>query len=263
MARLTQADLAALNAQFETSSPPDLIRWAHGLFGDRLAALSTMQRAGSAVCHMLGELKLGVPVLFVDTGVLFPESLAHRDRIADLYGLEVRTLSPALTMAEQTDEYGALYLTPEGQAECCKMRKSDPLLAVADQYDALISSLRRSDGGPRGRTPVLSCDPETNTLRINPLVTVPDEELKAYTERHAIPPNPLHAQGYATIGCNRCTTPVLPGEPKRAGRWRHLGPWSQYCGINPTDMLPPDQLAIELPEDLIDRVLGRATDFVI
>ena len=263
MARLTLADLADLNAQFETSDPRDLIRWAKGLFGDRLAALSSMQKTGCAVCRMLGELKLGVPVLFVDTGVLFPETYATRDRIAALYGLDVRTLSPALTMEEQTDRYGVLYLTPEGQSQCCGMRKSDPLNAVAGEYDALISSLRRSDGGPRGRTPVLSPDPGTNTLRINPLVTMTDEQLEAYLKENQIPTNPLHEQGYATISCNRCTTPVLPGEPKRAGRWRHLGPWSQYCGINPTDMLPPHELAVDLPEELVDRVLGRATDFVI
>ncbi|MEM9703410.1 MAG: phosphoadenosine phosphosulfate reductase family protein, partial [Planctomycetota bacterium] len=179
------------------------------------------------------------------------------------YGLTVHSLTPKQTMAEQTEQLGVLYLTAEGQAECCRLRKNEPLMEVADQYDAIISSLRRSDGGPRGRTPVLSPDPETNTLRINPLVTMDDETLAAYLQDHRIPTNPLHKQGYSTIGCIRCTTPVLPGEPKRAGRWRHLGPWSQYCGINPTDMLPPDQLAIELPEDLVDRVLGRATDFVI
>ena len=263
MARLTQADLADLNAQFETDDPRDVIRWAKEMFGDRLAALSSMQRTGCAVCHMLGELRLDIPVLFVDTGVLFPETLATRDLIADRYGLEIRTLTPERTMEEQTAELGVLYLTPEGQAECCRMRKSDPLLAVAGRYEAMISSLRRSDGGPRGRTPVLSPDPETNTLRINPLVTMTDEQLTAYLAEHDVPTNPLHEQGYATIGCNRCTTPVLPNEPKRAGRWRHLGPWSQYCGINPTDMLPPDQLAVELPDDLVDRVLGRAQDFVI
>ena len=263
MARLTLADLADLNQQFETSDPRDVIRWAKGLFGDRLAALSSMQKTGCAVCHMLGELKLDIPVLFVDTGVLFPETYATRDRIAAEYGLDVRTLLPKETMEEQTARRGVLYLSPEGQAECCGLRKSDPLVAVAGEFDAMISSLRRSDGGPRGRTPVLSPDPETNALRINPLVTMTDEALEAYLAEHDVPTNPLHEQGYATIGCNRCTTPVMPGEPKRAGRWRHLGPWSQYCGINPTDMLPPHELAVELPEDLVDRVLGRAQDFVI
>ena len=102
-----------------------------------------------------------------------------------------------------------------------------------------------------------------NCLRVNPLVNFTDEQLENYVREHKVIVNPLHAQGYATIGCNRCTTPVLPDEPKRAGRWRHLGPWSVYCGINPTDLDPSTSPAIDLPQDLIDRVLGRETDFMI
>ncbi|MGH7127314.1 MAG: phosphoadenosine phosphosulfate reductase family protein, partial [Planctomycetaceae bacterium] len=84
-----------------------------------------------------------------------------------------------------------------------------------------------------------------------------------YIRRNDVYINPLHFQGYATIGCNRCTTPVLESEPKRAGRWRHLGPWSQYCGINPTDVDGGTVESIDLPLELIDRILGRETDFMI
>lgn len=263
MARLTQADLADLNTAFEHSSPQDLIRWGRKTFGSRIAALTSMQRAGNVVCHMLHELQLNMPVLFVDTGVLFQETLETRDRLIERYGLNVVTLKPELTMEEQTEKYGVLYLDPEGQRKCCFMRKNEPLIHVADQYDAFISSLRRSDGGARSRTPILSLDAETNSVRINPLVNFDDEQMDRYVEENTIHVNPLHAQGYATIGCNRCTTPVLPTEPKRAGRWRHLGPWSQYCGINPSDLLNPAEISIDLPLELIDRILGRSTDFMI
>ena len=90
-----------------------------------------------------------------------------------------------------------------------------------------------------------------------------DEQMAAYIHDHNVIINPLHAQGFATIGCNRCTTPVMPNEPKRAGRWRHLGPWSVYCGINPADREAGAKQAIDLPQELIDRILGRETDFVI
>jgi phosphoadenosine phosphosulfate reductase len=263
MARLTQADLADLNASFEQTSPQDLIRWARKTFNGRIAALTSMQRAGNVVCHMLHELQLDIPVLFVDTGVLFQETLDTRDKLIQRYGLNIVTLKPDLTMEEQTAKHGVLYLDPEGQRQCCFMRKNEPLIHVADQYDAFISSLRRSDGGARSRVPVLSLDAETNSVRINPLVNFDDEQMEQFIADNAIYVNPLHAQGYATIGCNRCTTPVLPTEPKRAGRWRHLGPWSQYCGINPTDLLNPAEISIELPLELIDRILGRSTDFMI
>lgn len=263
MPKLTQNDLAPLNQTFEERTPQDLVRWAKQVFGDRLAALSAMQQAGSVVCHMLSELKLDIPVLFVDTGVNFQETLETRDRIAEAYGLEIITLHPKLTMAEQTERYGVLYLSSEGQQQCCEMRKSEPLFTARGQYDCLIGSLRRSEGGKRDRTPILSVDPGMNCVRINPLVNFNDELMSAYIAEHKVIVNPLHAQGFATISCNRCTTPVLPTEPKRAGRWRHLGPWSVYCGINPTDVDGGTGPAVELSQDLIDRLFGRVTDFAI
>lgn len=263
MARLSQADLIDLNRTFEERTPQELLEWAVTTFGGRVAALSSMQKSGNAICHMIHTMSLDLSVVFVDTGVLFPETLETRDRLASEYGLTVRTLHPEQSMQQQTAEKGVLYLTPEGQKECCELRKSAPLDAVAGEYDALISSLRRSDGGARGACPILAVDTRLNCLRVNPLVNFTDEQLSHYIENNDVIINPLHEQGYATIGCNRCTTPVLPNEPRRAGRWRHLGPWSVYCGINPTDLDPERSPAVDLPQDLVDRILGRATDFMI
>jgi phosphoadenosine phosphosulfate reductase len=263
MARLTQADLVDLNHKFEERTPVELIQWAHEMFGDRLAAISAMQKAGSVLCHLMSQLEFGLKVLFVDTGVNFPETLQTRDRIAEQYGLNVITLEPELSMEEQTAKHGVLYLTVEGQQECCDMRKTKPLTAVKGEYDALLGSLRRSDGGKRESCPILAIDENMNCLRINPMAIMDDEQLESYISENDVITNPLHDQGFSTISCNRCTTPVLPNEPKRAGRWRHLGPWSVYCGINPTDMDPANSPAIDLPQDLVDRILGRETDFMI
>jgi len=263
MARLTQADLADLNQTFELRTPQELLKWAAEIFGHRVAAISAMQEAGSAVCHMIHQTGVDIPILFVDTGVMFQETLDTRDRLAREYSLRIVTLHPELTMQEQTEKHGVLYLSPEGQKQCCHMRKVEPLMKVAQHYDALIGSLRRSEGGRRGNCPILAVDTETNTVRINPLAMFDDQQLEAYIADNKVIVNPLHAQGFSTIGCNRCTTPVMPGEPKRAGRWRHLGPWSVYCGINPSDRDPAHSPAIELPDELIDRILGRTTDFSI
>ncbi len=263
MPRITQADLNRVARTFEDRSPEDLIRWAHETFGSRLAAISAMQQSGSILSHMISRLELDVLILFVDTGVMFQETLDTRDRIAGEYGVQIRTLHPELTMVEQTKQYGVLYLTPEGQQQCCHMRKVDPLLRVKGQYDALMGSLRRADGGRRGDCPILAIDTEMNAIRINPLANFSDEQLEEYLKTHPVIVNPLHSQGFSTIGCNRCTTPVLPGEPKRAGRWRHLGPWSMYCGINPTDVDDGSQTYADLPQDLVDRIMGQKTDFMI
>ena len=263
MPRLSQADLIDINRTFEERSPQELLQWAKATFGDRVAALSSMQKSGNTICHMIQAIPVDVPVLFVDTGVLYPETLETRDRLSAEYGLNIRTLTPEKTMAQQTTELGVLYLTAEGQKQCCELRKSEPLDAVRDEYDALVSSLRRSDGGARGSCPILSVDTRLNVLRVNPLVNFTDEQLAEYISDNNVITNPLHEQGYATIGCNRCTTPVLPTEPKRAGRWRHLGQWAVYCGINPTDLDPERSPAVEFSQDLVDRVLGRTTDYMI
>jgi phosphoadenosine phosphosulfate reductase len=263
MPPLSQAALADLNSTIENRTPQELIAWAHATFGSRVAILSAMQRAGCVVCHMASASGMKMPVLFVDTGVLFPETYATRDRIASEYGLEVITLAPELSMEQQTEKFGVLYLTPDGQTQCCEMRKSVPLLKVKGEYDAFVASLRRGDGEKRSKVPILAVDPKLNCLRVNILANFSDQQLVDYLRDHRVITNPLHAQGYATIGCNRCTTPVLPDEPKRAGRWRHLGPWAMYCGINPTDLDRGTDQSIELPRELIDRILGRKVDFAI
>lgn len=263
MAKLAQSDLRLLNERLESSSPQEIIRWAAGLFGTRLAVMSAMQKAGTTVCHMVSSLGLKLDVLFVDTGVLFPETYETRDRVHSEYGLNVVTLQPELTMAEQTSQLGVLYLTKEGQERCCDLRKTVPLLQARGRYDALISSLRRGDGEARANVPILAVDPKMNCLRINALANFDSEQMADYVREHQVIVNPLHDQGYTTIGCNRCTTPVLPDEPRRAGRWRHLGQWSAYCGINPTDVKRGTDKSIDWPEDLVDRVLERKVDFTI
>src|SRR5690606_38947713 len=117
MARLSQATLAPLNKTFEERSPQDLLRWARQIFGHRLTAISAMQQSGSVICHMISTLNLGIPITFVDTGVMFAETLATRDRIRDEYGLSIRTLKPRQTMEQQTAEFGVLYLSVEGQKQ--------------------------------------------------------------------------------------------------------------------------------------------------
>ena len=263
MPRLSQADLVELNRNFEERTPQELLLWAKEIFGDRVAAMTSMQEAGNVICHMLHAVPVRMPVVFVDTGVLFQETLDTRDELIQQYGLNISTLVPELTMQQQTEKYGVLYLSAEGQKQCCEMRKSAPLDAVKGQYDAMIGSLRRADGGRRGSCPILAIDTRLNCLRVNPLVNFSDEQLDEYIQLNKVILNPLHQQGYSTIGCNRCTTPVLPGEPKRAGRWRHLGPWSVYCGINPTDLDPEKSPAVDFPQQLIDRILGREADFMI
>lgn len=234
--RLTSADVDRLNERFSGASPLDLLRFAHEVFGPRAALLSSMQRAGTVLCHMADRAGLSFDVLFVDTGLLHPETLATRDELARTHrSLNVVTLTPTRSFAQQTRDEGLLYLSKEGQERCCDLRKSAPLHATRGRYDALVSALRSGEGGARTAVKPFGLDPEMGALRVHPLWASSSDALHAYAEAHPDAlVNPLHAMGFPTIGCFTCTTPVRPDEPERAGRWRHLAGVA-YCGINPVD----------------------------
>jgi phosphoadenosine phosphosulfate reductase len=246
--QLRTRDLEALNARLEASAPLDILRWTQATFGGRAAILSSMQRAGSVLCHMADRAGLPYDVLFVDTGVLHPETLATRDALAASHPhLNVVTLTPERSLLEQTEQEGLLYITKEGQERCCDLRKSAPLRAVRGRYDALIAALRRDEGGARRAIRVLELDHEMGALRVHPFAAASREQLEVYEREHPdVVLNPLHRLGFPTIGCYTCTTPVLPDEPERAGRWRHLAGVT-YCGINPTDRVAEDR-PIELDD---------------
>lgn len=235
--KLRLVDLEKVNTKLEELSPEDAIRWAADTFGQPLGLLSAFQKAGCVLCHMVSKLGLqdAVEVVFVDTGVNFQETLDTVNRFRDEYGLTIHTLHPERTMEQQTREEGVLYLSKEGQELCCRYRKKDPLQQIKGRYEGLLSSLHRSSGGKRGNVPSLALDSELDLLRVHPLVKMTGEDIEAYIQEHGVPYNPLHDQGYPTVSCNRCTTPVLNGEPERAGRWRHLENAAVYCNINPTD----------------------------
>lgn len=258
--KITAAHLADLNEKLEALPTDEIIKWAHDTFGRRVGILSAMQQAGCALCHQVYRLGLAgeLDVIFVDTGVNFPETMDTVERIKRDYRLNVISLHPARTMSQQIAEEGVLYLTPDGQKKCCDLRKKQPLLQVIGKYDALLSSLRRGSGGMRSNVPVLALDMELNLIRIHPLIKMTDEELLAYINQYNVITNPLHDQGYPTVSCNRCTTPVLAGEDDRAGRWRHLENASKYCNINPTDRkrIADTSDFVELSEEIAGRILS-------
>ena len=234
--RVTEQHLEALNRRFESAGPEDILRFAREAFGERAAILSSLQRAGTAMCYLADRAGLPFDVLFVDTGVLHAETLATRDEVARAYpNLRVVTLRPERSFADQTRDEGVLYLTREGQERCCDLRKTAPLQSARGRYDALLGALRRGEGGARSKVRPFGLDPAMNALRIHPFAAMTAGDLDALiASSPGVVVNPLHAMGFPTIGCFPCTTPVLPDEPERAGRWRHLASVT-YCGINPVD----------------------------
>jgi phosphoadenosine phosphosulfate reductase len=236
-------DCAAANAALEPLSAIQRIRWAVDLRSDNVVLLSSMQKTAMVLMHLFHRLGLANEVLFVDTGYHFVETLKMRDEVMRRYRLNLVTLYPSSTIEDQEKAHGGkLFASLEGQPECCRMRKEEPLLAHLRTKRApiLINGLRRSEGKKRGRIAPFSEDPRTGGHQLAPLFDWTDDDVAAYISEHGLFVHPLHAAGYPSIGCYPCTTPVQSGEDERAGRWRHLRVVGgeaapQYCRINFSD----------------------------
>lgn len=235
-------NLAEANRRLAGMSAVERIQWAMERFGDQVVLLSSMQKTSSVLMHIFSRLGLVNDILFVDTGFHFHETLRVRDDFLRQYRLNIVTLYPRHTPEKQEQLYGRkLYLYRDGQPECCEMRKERPFIDYmrAAGRRVVLNGLRRSDGGKRSTIEFLEADPRFGGYKLNPILEWTDAELDAYLAEHNVPVHPLHAQGYPSIGCECCTTPVMPGEDPRAGRWRHLrdteGQGPQYCGINFSD----------------------------
>ena len=192
------------------------------------AALVSSFGADSIVLlHMCAEIDPAVPVVFIDTGRLFPETLAYRDRIVDALGLaDVRTVGPATEVEAERDPMGALFAVDADA--CCGFRKVEPLARALAPFDAWITGRKRAQAATRSDIPLFEAD--ATHIKVNPLATWQPADVLAYVRDHGLPPHPLVARGYPSIGCAPCTSPVAPGEDPRAGRWRGQG--KTECGIH-------------------------------
>ncbi len=219
-------------------SPRQIIRWALDAFGEQLVMTSAFGMNGVALIHMVYEefrehgLDMTIPIIFVDTGYLFPETLETKRRIEAAYGCRVVTYYPALGKEEQAARYGP-DLPHRDPDLCCRLRKVEPMQrAIAEHRPVAILNGRACFQSSTRRTlPIIEWN--YTPLRIHPLAHWSQEQVVDYVKSHHIPYNPLYDQGYLSIGCQPCTRPVKPGEPIRAGRWPGTG--KSECGIWTTE----------------------------
>lgn len=213
--------------ELEGASAADIVRWAVEEFGAGFAVASSMQDA--VLVHLASQVAPGVDVLFLDTGYHFAETIGTRDAVAATYDVNLITITPTLTVAEQDAQYGAR-LHDRSPDACCGMRKVEPLNRALGGYSAWATGLRRAEAVGRAGTPVVSYDQQRGKVKVAPLAAWSDEDLDAYVAEHAVLLNPLLHGGYPSIGCAPCTRAVAVGEDPRAGRW--AGSAKTECGIH-------------------------------
>jgi phosphoadenosine phosphosulfate reductase len=236
-------DLLIDKDEFVAMEPLERIRAIDRAYGDKALQLASMQKTACTIMHMIHRLRAKTVILFVDTQFHFQQTLDLRDEYARKYGLEIITVTPELTPDQQERHFGRqLYNYVDGQPMCCEMRKEKPFLKAAREMGikATIAGLLRDEGGSRGKIEPIGRDPRLDCATFHPLFDWTHEQVDAYAEEHGLPVHPLYAENYLSIGCAPCTTPVRPGEDRRAGRWRHLrgedGKKPEYCNINFSDL---------------------------
>jgi phosphoadenosine phosphosulfate reductase len=229
MSNAVAEEIARANEQLATAAPQEVLRWAVRRFHPRLTMATAFGAEGCAILHMLAEIEPAVRVFNLETGYQFPETLALRDRIRERYGIDVEMIRPELTVAEYEGEHGGpLYrIRPD---QCCHDRKVVPLRRAVAGYDAWISAIRRDQTVHREVAGVVQWDAKFGLVKVNPLLPWTKREVWKFLVEHEVPYNPLHDQGFPSIGCWPCTRAVQNGEGERDGRWS--GSLKKECGLH-------------------------------
>ncbi len=217
-----------LDRALRDAQPSDIIAAALRTVGrDKLALVSSFGTESAALLKVMADVDPAIPVIFLDTGWLFAETLAYRDTLTKVLGLtDVRSIKPSDQTLSREDPEGDLW--SRDPDACCRIRKAEPLAGALRPFEAWINGRKRFQGGARAAIPVVEQD--GNRLKFNPFANVSREAIEAIYAAARLPPHPLVASGFLSVGCMPCTSRTAAGEDLRAGRWRGLG--KTECGIH-------------------------------
>jgi phosphoadenosine phosphosulfate reductase len=227
-AQLPSAEM--LDRALRTASPAEVIETALKTVGrERLALVSSFGTESAALLKVMADVDPGIPVVFLDTGWLFEETLAYRDTLIATLGLrDVRSIKPLeQTLSREDPDRELWFSDPDA---CCRIRKVEPLARALKPFAAWINGRKRFQGGTRAEIPVVEDDGAR--LKFNPFANVSREEIEAIYRLAKLPQHPLVASGYLSVGCMPCSSRTAPDEDARAGRWR--GRAKTECGIHTT-----------------------------
>lgn len=211
----------------EGATAQQVLRWAADTFPGSFAVASSM--GDGLLAHLVSTVDRAIPLLFLDTGYHFAETIGTRDAVAASYGVEVRTVLPLLTVSQQDQAHGAR-LWERDPGRCCAMRKVEPLERALVEFTAWGSGVRRDESVTRRDAGVVEWDAKRQKVKVNPLAAWTQADVDAYVAEHGVLVNPLAYDGYPSIGCAPCTHRVAVGQDPRSGRWS--GQAKTECGLH-------------------------------
>lgn len=229
------ATLAAeASRKLEGASAEQVLAWAAAVV-PRFAVTSSFGADSAVLLHLLSRTAPQVPVLFLDTGLHFSETITFRRELAGALGLSVVDVAPQRSVTQQAADEGD-QLWARDPDRCCQLRKTAPLRQMMRSFDGWATGVRRVQTPERAAVPVVESRRHDDRwlVKVAPLARWTDADIDAYMHEHDLPRHPLVAEGYASIGCAPCTSAVGPGQDPRAGRWASFSGKTE-CGIHLDD----------------------------
>ena len=222
-------ELRRKSDELESASPQEILRWASERFAPRFTMATAFGPEGMVIMHMLAEVAPQTHVFNLDTGYQFKETLELREQVARRYGIVVELKRPETTVEEfERQNGGPLYKTNPDQ--CCFVRKVQVLEKAALGKHAWASAIRRDQSPDRATAPIVGWDKKFGLVKVSPLANWTKKQVWSFITDNDVPYNPLHDEGYTSIGCWPCTRPVMIGEDERAGRWSGFA--KTECGLH-------------------------------
>lgn len=221
----------------ENATPQQILRWAVENYAGRLTMATAFGAEGCSLLHMISvvrdEIGLAPDIFNLDTGFQFGQTLALRAQIAKKYDLEIRAIAPAAAIEDAEQNSQQLHGEPLHKTDpnlCCYWRKVVPLKSAVAGFDAWITAIRRDQTPERADALIIGPDPQLDLLKINPLANWTKDQVWDYIRENDVPYNPLHDQGFPSIGCWPCTRPVAANQDDREGRWAETD--KTECGLH-------------------------------
>ncbi len=226
------AELKSLSDSFESKQPQDVLAAVIERYTSKIVVACSFGAEDVALVDMVHRINRSVPLFYLDTDFLFPDTYATRDRIIQRYDLksaQVLQVKSLLTPERQAEQFVEA-LWSKDPDRCCQLRKVEPLTRVLKGFDAWITGIRRDQMPSRANAGMIEWDQKFELVKVNPLARWSWADVWTYIRVYEVPYNPLHDQNYPSIGCTHCTAPVAPGKDPRVGRWKNFA--KTECGLH-------------------------------